>query len=389
MTRPAALSIPHSTWPAILLFTTGGCTDPRDPAAPDPPPPVPAVSLAVAPSHALLGFDTVEVTWSSTDASGCTAEGAWSGPRRTEGAYSLVPDATGSLEFTLVCSGPGGVSDPVAADVSVSRFEHEACVNERVENLWTGGPNPPPLIGELMPVNSVGVLEDPAMQAAYAFRSCMRSSTERPRTMEVELEWSNDLPVTPDEWSGIYGYPSVGFGANTSWQPGQSTTALLPTRLSEVDENLRVRFDVEMDAPDSRYHILLILNLQPTAAPDRCRTFDININMEFAGAPFAHDPNSARHMNPGGIVFRSTSALPYEESPHHWCPEDPTSFYRHADFAAEDFVREGEVHLRPFLDFVADVAGIPSDFYLQAVWFGVEFGYGSGEARFRYEVIPD
>lgn len=47
------------------------------------------------------------LTWSSDDATSCTASGAWSGARNTAGSFSTGP-LTQSATYTLSCTGPSG-----------------------------------------------------------------------------------------------------------------------------------------------------------------------------------------------------------------------------------------------------------------------------------------
>ena len=69
-------------------------------------PPVPVVSISASPDHIVPG-DSVTLTWSSTDATSCTASDAWSGSKATSGSTTVTPPA--GLDFyTLTCTGPGG-----------------------------------------------------------------------------------------------------------------------------------------------------------------------------------------------------------------------------------------------------------------------------------------
>jgi len=59
---------------------------------------------------------TVTLTWSSQNATACTASGGWSGARATSGS-DASPAITASTTFTLTCEGPGGSAN---AAVTVS-----------------------------------------------------------------------------------------------------------------------------------------------------------------------------------------------------------------------------------------------------------------------------
>jgi len=68
---------------------------------------VPTLTLA-APSIALGSSTTL--TWSSIDASGCTASGAWSGAQTTIGNIVVTPAAAGTATYTLTCVNAFGTS---------------------------------------------------------------------------------------------------------------------------------------------------------------------------------------------------------------------------------------------------------------------------------------
>lgn len=72
-----------------------------------PAPPSIAVTISVSPTTITLG-QPATVTWSSTNATGCTASGEWSGARATSGNEIVTPQSAGSKMFTLSCTGPNG-----------------------------------------------------------------------------------------------------------------------------------------------------------------------------------------------------------------------------------------------------------------------------------------
>lgn len=76
----------------------------RDPG--DDPNAEPEVSLT-ANDPVVAAGDTVTLTWSSRNATACTASGGWSGARATSGSAVVGPLAQ-STTFSLSCSGTGG-----------------------------------------------------------------------------------------------------------------------------------------------------------------------------------------------------------------------------------------------------------------------------------------
>jgi hypothetical protein len=69
------------------------------------PAPVPVVNLSASPLTIDQG-QSATLSWSSSDASSCTAYGAWSGSRSTSGSETISPAVNSS--YNLSCNGDGG-----------------------------------------------------------------------------------------------------------------------------------------------------------------------------------------------------------------------------------------------------------------------------------------
>ena len=67
----------------------------------------PTVSLTASPASVSRG-STITLSWSSTDATSCTAAGSWSGAKPVSGAESIV--IRDPVTFALTCSGDGGTA---------------------------------------------------------------------------------------------------------------------------------------------------------------------------------------------------------------------------------------------------------------------------------------
>lgn len=80
--------------------------------------PAPAVTISVNPSSIATGQGST-LTWSSANASSCTASNAWSGDVATTGSQNVSPGAAGSYTYALTCAGAGG-SDGNSATLTVT-----------------------------------------------------------------------------------------------------------------------------------------------------------------------------------------------------------------------------------------------------------------------------
>jgi hypothetical protein len=91
-----------------------------------------SLSISVSPETITLG-QSATLTWNS-NAPNCTASGAWSGSKAGDGSESVTPTATGTLTYSLRCSGGRyGESDQGSATLTVNpagqaaAFKGEAC----------------------------------------------------------------------------------------------------------------------------------------------------------------------------------------------------------------------------------------------------------------------
>ena len=79
--------------------------------------PAPTAALSASPTTIASG-STSTLTWSSTNATSCTASGGWTGAEVTSGTQSVSPTST--TTDTLTCTGAGGTTAPVSATVTVA-----------------------------------------------------------------------------------------------------------------------------------------------------------------------------------------------------------------------------------------------------------------------------
>ncbi len=68
----------------------------------------PTMQLTMSPSFFIRLGKSVTLTWSTQNATDCTASGNWSGSEPANGSDTLTPTATGANRYTLICTGPDG-----------------------------------------------------------------------------------------------------------------------------------------------------------------------------------------------------------------------------------------------------------------------------------------
>jgi len=82
----------------------GGSSAPEPAPTPAPTPaPVPTASISANPTTLWVN-ESVTLTWSSTNATGCTAGGEWGGDKDTSGEESFTVTKDGELTYSITCS---------------------------------------------------------------------------------------------------------------------------------------------------------------------------------------------------------------------------------------------------------------------------------------------
>jgi hypothetical protein len=76
----------------------------------------PTVAFSASPTSITSGKISI-VTWSSTNATSCTAAGGWTGTKATSGTLAVSPTSTAT--YTLTCTGTGGTSSVANTTVAV------------------------------------------------------------------------------------------------------------------------------------------------------------------------------------------------------------------------------------------------------------------------------
>jgi hypothetical protein len=104
-----------------------------------PAPALPTVSLSASPSSVVPGGATV-VTWSSANATSCTASAApsnaqWTGARSLAGSQTISGVSVGTT-FILTCTGPGG-SASASAPVTVVSAPSQISVSANLPSSWS------------------------------------------------------------------------------------------------------------------------------------------------------------------------------------------------------------------------------------------------------------
>ncbi|MGB0936845.1 MAG: hypothetical protein ACPGTQ_05275 [Colwellia sp.] len=116
----------YITLTALLYLSAcggGGGSDSTNEPTPPPSNPITA-SISTSEEKVFLGNSTV-ITWSSTNASSCSASGNWTGDKSTSGSETVDLTTEGEQTFTITCD---NISSNAIVNVTTQDFEG-SCVN--------------------------------------------------------------------------------------------------------------------------------------------------------------------------------------------------------------------------------------------------------------------
>jgi hypothetical protein len=81
------------------------------------PPAAPTLTLA---AMSIVAGSSTTITWSSSNATSCTASGSWSGTLATSGTQTIMPTPAGTYAYSLTCANAGGNSKAATATLTVT-----------------------------------------------------------------------------------------------------------------------------------------------------------------------------------------------------------------------------------------------------------------------------
>ncbi len=116
ITPTAVGSYPYSLTCTNLVGTSTAATVTLSVAAPA----VPAAPTLSLSANSIVVGSSATLSWSSSDATGCTASGSWSGAQATSGSLVVTPAATGAYTYSLFCSNVTGASPSSSATLTVT-----------------------------------------------------------------------------------------------------------------------------------------------------------------------------------------------------------------------------------------------------------------------------
>ena len=106
----------------------GGENDPYTPPAT----PAATSSISLSGEKGYVGEDII-ITWSSTNATSCSASNAWMGTKDTSGSESFSFDIAGLFTFEISCTGSGGSG---SSSTSINVFKYDKQTDDVTNKNW-------------------------------------------------------------------------------------------------------------------------------------------------------------------------------------------------------------------------------------------------------------
>ena len=102
-----------------LLFVIASCGGGGGGGStPEPTVPNASITFTISDDNIYIG-NSVTLTWSTTNASSCSASGSWSGSKPLSGSETVTPDSEGQKSYTLTCSNSAGTSTSRSVSTNV------------------------------------------------------------------------------------------------------------------------------------------------------------------------------------------------------------------------------------------------------------------------------
>ena len=114
---------------SLACTGSGGTASAATTVAVSAPPAAPTATVTPAASTVVVGSSTT-LTWSSSNATGCTASGAWSGAKSASGNETVTLAALGAANYTLTCTGAGGSIVASATVTAIAAVDFLLTANE-------------------------------------------------------------------------------------------------------------------------------------------------------------------------------------------------------------------------------------------------------------------
>jgi hypothetical protein len=260
--------------------------------------PTPTVTLSASPISITSGGSST-LTWSSTNATSCTATGGWTGTEATSGTKSVSPTTT--TIYTLTCTGSGGTSSPASATVTVGGTAPDVTITVNPSQTH-------PISPWIYGINGSGIPNAPdvTINRMGGDRWTAYNWTTNASNAGSDYLYESDNYLTSSTVPGFAVYPTI----NADIAAGQATLITEPMQgLVSADESGPVTLT---NAPVlARFQV--IVNKKSTVSSAAFTTTPpvVVVNGEDTGAVYSDEFAWAlNQLSTTKDIFTSTTATP-------------------------------------------------------------------------------
>jgi hypothetical protein len=192
-------------------------------------------SLTLATTTIPLGASTT-LTWSTIEASSCTASGDWSGTLAAQGTQTVTPTATGIATYTLTCTNGTTQSTPVSVSLSVGEVPPAPTLTLSASSVVAGGTTTISWSSTYATACTASgswtgtraasgsqILTAPATAGTYTYSLACTNATGSSTTTSVSLTVTEAPPATPTLTLSATSI-AVGSTATITWSSPTATS---------------------------------------------------------------------------------------------------------------------------------------------------------------------
>ena len=217
------------------------------------------------------------LSWSSTDATSCTASGGWSGTKDTAGQEAVQTSASqpGSMDFVLACSGAGGDASAIVSiqiDTELTNRVQSAVVIGSDDSLYsstvttgaqpTNGSGAPLTVSPTIDAVKGGsaFINVVATQAPVSLLVAINNLGGNPSYYTIDLTHSSAAATADDAGNLVYADPhaNVTIAVSEAAKQGQMATA------ATFSYDILLAFSDQV--PENGLMISVVAQYAPTAA---------------------------------------------------------------------------------------------------------------------------
>jgi hypothetical protein len=328
-----------------------------------------AITISLDQSKIALG-KSATLTWSTTNATSCTASGAWSGVQLMSGTAVETPTSAGDQTFTLACSGASGVTATQSVTLTSVTFTPVSF------NICTLDTAPAPVfsVGDFAIGTGSGV--DKAIATASGAIECIKGTTTgtvvgtTPTQTGFTAQWNWNWPQSTDNGNNyVKAVPGIVYAPKGIVGNGWTGQWLDPIKVSDIN-TLTVAHDYTVTTgANAIYDVMYEFWVDSTIVSDTEQKWPHKAEIYIKTEGTWDEGTPVDSITVSGVKFNVYFSMVSFNSTTAW----PMVGFRPATP-----LTKATLPVKPFFDWLlAHNYVLPSD-YIDIISFSTEVGVGTG-----------